>query len=137
MTLIRDDHMNAGFRHGKLFVGALFLALGAVTIAAEPNASQNSADSSAGDPSNATTHGLLTRFWNPVPAKAVFQSQPDIQQELAAEEPILPSVGTLGFPAANWSNRPISNSLAVASYKAANSMTAESLTLSTGAQGGE
>jgi Legionella pneumophila major outer membrane protein precursor len=128
--------MNAGFRHCNLFVGALFLALGAVAIAAEPNTGESSADTSASSPPNPEAHGLLTRFWSPVPTKPVFQPQPDIQQELAAEQPILPGVGSLAFPSSNWNNRPISDSLAVASYNAADSTVTESLTSSTTAKGG-
>jgi hypothetical protein len=129
--------MNAGFRHRTLFVGTLFLALGAAAIAAEPTSGENPSNAPASNPPNPTAHGLITRFWSPVPTKPVFQSQPDIQQELAAEQPILLNVGTLGFPPANLGNRPISDTLAAASYNAADSTITESLTSSTTTKGGE
>src|SRR5437660_8583558 len=118
---IRDDHMNAGLRQCCLFVGALFLAVGGVAIAAEAEFGERSADSSTNSAAASAAHGLLTRFWNPVPAKPVLQPLPeiDIQQEILAEQSIIPEVGSLVFPATNVSQPSISQALATASYNAA------------------
>jgi hypothetical protein len=125
---IRDDHMNAGRRPYLLFVGALFLTLSTVAIAADSAGGENFADSPASSPPAQTAHGLLTRFWSPVPTKPVFQPVPEfgLQQELLAEQPILPDVGSLVFPVSERTVSAISDTVTDASYYAADSTTRES-----------
>src|SRR5436309_9267532 len=121
--------MNAGLRQCPAFVGVLFLALGAVAIAADAELGEKSTDFSPNAVPPSAAHGLLTRLWNPVPAKPVLQSLPeiDIQHEILAEQAILPEVGSLVFPASDWSNTSISGTLATAAYYGTDSTIHESL----------
>ncbi len=120
--------MNAGQRFYPLFVGAL-LTFTTVGIAADPIAGENPADSPASSPPSPAAHGLITRFWNPVPTKPVFQPVPefDIQQEILAEEPILPGIRSVVFPISERHETAISDAVADTSYYAADSSSRESL----------
>jgi hypothetical protein len=120
--------MPVGLRQCPLFVAAL-LGLGAVAISAELQPSERLAGSATSTVPTEAAHGLFTRFWNPVPTKPVLQPPGDLatQQGDFAQQEILPEVGLLTYPAADWTNPSIADTLTSAEYNNADSTVRESL----------